>query len=352
MKNAATLIGSALFAVAATGMVAACGKEPPACGGTEDYSNHSVPKVIQSKDITSFSYQFENRGRVPIIRSRGGDFISVYNNSGLRGRCGFKLTRNGQKADFSVSCSGDGQISPFKSSGTVGKEALDELQAIIDKYDVARLNGFYKRNSALGNYFDLKVNYDSGETISAGGEGGISVVPDGGLPDDAFSAFFQKLLQQTGQTVPSGLPPANTITHFELSFFNNHPEEGFPAGRYLMQYFHIEGREGGEYAYASFEPADATQKIAFKTDFKKQEIKALQSLIDQENLAALSGYTNRKPELGDQKFHMEIAFQDRRLLRADAIGDESVLPAKHWTDGRHFVEFFQQAAVKRGKAFP
>ena len=352
MKNAATLIGSALFAVAATGMATACGQEPPACGGTEDYSNHSAPKVIQSKDINSFSYTFLNEGRVATVRSRGGHFIRVDDDGSFHGRCELRLVRNGEKADFSVSDSGNWQAPPFKTSGTVGKEALAELQTIIDKYDVARLNGFYKRNSARGNYFNLRINYDSGESITAGGEGGFSVVPDGGLPDGAFSAFFQKLLQQSGQTVPSGLPPANTITHFELSFFNNHPEKGFPAGRYLMQYFHIEGRKGREYAYASFEPADATQKIVFKTDFKKQEVKALQSLIDRENLTALSGYTNRKPELGDQKFHMEIAFQDRRLLRADAIGDESVLPAKYWTDGRHFVEFFQQAAVKRGKAFP
>lgn len=351
MKKAAALIGSALLAVASTGMVTACGKEPPACGGIEDYSNHSAPKVIQSKDINSFSYTFLNEGRAATIKSRGGHFIPVYDDGSFHGRCELRLVRNGDKADFSVSDSGNWQAPPFKTSGTVGKEALDELQTIIDKYDVARLNGFYKRNSARGNYFDLRINYASGETITAGGEGGFSVVPDGGLPDDAFSAFFKELVQKTGQTVPSGLPPANTITHFELSFFNNHPEAGFPAGRYLMQYFHIDDRKG-EYAYASFEPADATQKIVFKTDFKKQEVQALQSLIDRENLTALSGYTNRQPELGNQKFHMEIAFQDRRLLRADAIGDESVLPAKHWTDGRRFVEFFQQAAIKRGKTFP
>ena len=350
MMKAKTFIGSALIATAAVGMVSACGMEPTPCGGTEDYSNKSAPKVIQSKDITSFSYQFENRGRVPIIRSRGGDFISVYNNSGLRGRCGFTLTRNGEKADFSVSCSGENGSSPFKSSGTVGKEALDELQTIIDKHDVARLNGFYKRNSALGNYFSLRINYDSGESISADGEGGFSVIPDGGLPDDAFSAFFQKLIQQTGQTVPSEFPPANTINHFELSFVNNHPEAGFPAGRYLMQYLHIENRD--EYAYASFEPAGSTEKTVFKTAFQKQEVKALQSLIDQENLIGLSGYTNRKPQLGDQKFRMEIAFQNRRAFRAEAIGDESTLPAKYWTDGKRFVEFFQQAAAKRGKTFP
>lgn len=349
MKKTTAFIGTALLAMATTGIISARGKEPPAPGSTVDYSNQSAPKTIQSKEITSFSYRFEEMGRVPTVKSRGGDFVRVDDDSGFQGRCHLKLARNGENADFSASCSADSD-KPLQVSGTVGKEALYELQSIIDKHDVARLNGFYKRNSALGCSFDLRVQYASGESISANGEGGLSVLPDGGLPNDDFRRFFQKLIQQSGQNIPGGIPPANTINHFALAFTNNVPVENFPAGHYLLQYLQIENRE---YAYASFEPVgSSTPKTVFKTDFKKQEVQALQSLIDRENLTALSGYTNRKPELGNQKFHLEIAFQNRLLLRAEAVGDESVLPAEHWNGGRDFVRFFQQAASKRGKTFP
>lgn len=357
MKKTTALIGSTLLAVAASGMVSACGLEPPPPGSTIDYSNKSAPKTIQSKDITSFSYTFYDMGRVAILKSLGGDFVPIEDDNPFQGRCAFKLVHNGEKADFNVSCSSDIRFSgepqkPLQFSGTVGKEALEELQAIIEKHNVAQLNGFYKRNSALGHYFDLRVNYASGESIIAGGEGGISVLPDGGLPGDAFSQFFKQLIQQTGQAIPSNHPPASSIRHFELSFVNNHPEEGFPAGRYLMQYFHIDGKKGKEYVYASYESAESVQKTVFKTDFRKEEVQALQSLIDRENLIALSGYSLQKPELGDQKFAMEISFENRRLLKANAVGDKNVLPSKYWNGGKSFVDFFHKVAAKHGKVFP
>ena len=350
MTKTQALIGSALIAATAAGMVSACGMEPEVPnGGLQDYSNKSAPKVIQSKDITAFAYTFMNFGRIQTVKSRGGQYIGVSGDGSYSGRCALKLTRQGEKADFSVSCSGDGQGTPFKASGTVGKEALDDLQAIIDKYKVARLNGFYRRNSALGNYFDLRINYASGEAITAGGEGGISVLPEGGLPDETLKALFTKLVLQTGQAIPSIIPPSDTINYFKISFVNNHAEAGFPAGRYLLQYVHIQNRE---YAYASLEPAGTTEKRVFKTDLSKDELKALQSLVDQEKLPGLYGYTNRKPELGDQKLSVEVAYQNRRMFRIEAQGDESVLPAAYWTDGKPYVEFFRQAAQKRGKAFP
>ncbi len=356
MKKTTALIGSTLLAIAATGMVSACGQEPTSTGSTIDSSNKSAPKTIQSKDITSFSYTFVEEGRIATIKSRGGDFVTVDDDGDFHGRCHYKLTRQGENADFDVNCSGNTRFSgeaqkPLQFSGTVSKEVLDELQAIIDKHHVARLNGFYKRNSALGNYFNLQINYASGESIIAGGEGGISVLPTGGLPGDEFGRFFKKLIQQSGQTLPSHLPPASTINHFELKFVNNQPEAGFPAGRYLMQYFHLENSKD-EYIYASYEPADPAQKTVFKTNFRKVEVRALQSLIDCENLTALSGYKLQKPDLGDQKFTLEIGYQNQQALRAEAIGDESVLPSEHWNGGKPFVDFFHQAAVKHGKVFP
>ena len=81
-------------------------------------------------------------------------------------------------------------------------------------------------------------------------------------------------------------------------------------------------------------------------------MQALQSLIDRENLIALSGYSLQKPELGDQKFAMEISFENRRLLKANAVGDKNVLPSKYWNGGKSFVDFFHKVAAKHGKVFP
>ncbi len=349
MRTTKALIGSALLAATAAGIMPACGMEPQPCGGLEDYSNQSAPKVIQSKDITAFTYTFENEGVATSLKSRGDYYANVANDDPYRGRCTLQLTKNGGKADFEVSCSGERQQGAFNVKGTVGLGAFDELQAIIERENVARLNGFYRRNSALGNYFDLKINYASGESITAGGEGGISVVPDGGLPDQSFKDLFTKLVIQTGQVLPSIYPPADTISRLELKFVNNHPEAGFPAGLYLLQYLHFENEE---YACVSLVPADGGEKRMFDMDLTKQEVKALQALIVQENLLGLSDYTVRKPDLGDQVFRVEVAFANRQMIRAEALGDESVLPSKYWTDGKPFVAFFGQAAKKRGKTFP
>ncbi len=350
MSTTKALIGSALLAATAAGIIPACSMEPQPCGGLQDYSNPSAPKVIRSKDIIAFTYTFENRGAAfPTLKSRGDYYATVAHDDPYRGRCTLQLTKNGGKADFVVSCSGESQEGGFNAKGTVGLEAFDELQAIIDQENVARLNGFYKRNTALGNYFNLKINYASGESITAGGEGGFAVIPDGGLPEQSFKALFSKLVTQTGQALPSIYPPADTISRLELKFVNNHPEAGFPAGLYLLQYLHIENRE---YACVSLVPADGGEKRMFDMDLTKQEVKALQALIVQENLLRLSGYTVRKPDLGDQPFRVEVAFANRQVSRAEAVGDESVLPSKYWTNGKPFVAFFGQAAKKRGKTFP
>ncbi len=349
MDKTKALIGSALMAASAAGIIPAYSTEPQPCGGLEDYSNQSAPKTIASKEITAFAYTFEHMGAVPSLKSRGDYYATVANDDPYQGRCTFKLTKNGQQADFQVSCSNEMQGRDFDAKGTVGVDALDELQAIIDKENVARLNGFYRRNSALGNSFSLKINYASGEMITAGGEGGISVVPDGGLPEQSFKALFTKLITQTGQPIPSIYPPADTIGHLELKFVNNHPEAGFPAGLYLLQYLHFENEE---YACVSIVPADGGEKRMISMDLTKQEVKALQDLIMKENLLRLSGYTVRKPELGDQVFRVEIGFENRQAIRAEAQGDESVLPSKYWTNGKPFVEFFSQAAKKHGKTFP
>lgn len=145
---------------------------PP--GSTTDSSNPNAPKTIQSKNINSFYFFAEQLGAVTSVDSRGGRFVSVQDHEDFPknlGICYFSLNRNGAKADFKVSCQNAGRET-FKTSGSTDKSALGRLQEIIDRFKVAHLNGFYKRNSALGNAFRLSVTYDSGEKVTAGAEEG------------------------------------------------------------------------------------------------------------------------------------------------------------------------------------
>ena len=74
-------------------------------------------------------------------------------------------------------------------------EALDELQAIIKKKNLAAINGSSLRNSALGTLLIFHVHYDSGERLSVYAEGGAATLPDGWCGTEVFLEFFMEKLQ-------------------------------------------------------------------------------------------------------------------------------------------------------------
>ncbi|MBQ7501866.1 hypothetical protein IJT93_04005 [bacterium] len=155
-------------------------------GGTTDNSSREASKEIKSRNISEFRYELECAGYSEM--EEAGLEEGFYELSLRRTESGkAELT-----ADFRSSSN-----EKFSVKTETPAEALDEVQKLIEEQKLAKINGWHKRNTALGCSFDLYVLYDSKETISASGEGGCSVVPDQ-LNPVPFLKLFKKLTETQG----------------------------------------------------------------------------------------------------------------------------------------------------------
>lgn len=169
-----------------------CCSDVPIDGGLVDLSNHRAPKVIQSNTITEFSLQFKEErsiGRESIFD--GKSTIASY----PAGNYLLEAKRKGDTAHFYLMCDRNGAVNPLIFKKEVPMEALDELQAIIKKYNLAAINGSSLWNSALGTMLKLVVCYDSDEQLSVYAEGGVSTLPNGWCGTEVFLDFFVDKLQ-------------------------------------------------------------------------------------------------------------------------------------------------------------
>lgn len=159
-------------------------------GGTRDTSvRHTSPVVISSTEISLFRLKFEfskdydeedeGRGRYP-----SGWYDLRLEKTGNGANCHLEYwtqSEPSRKADFFVS--GD---------------ALARLDALLKEHDVAQIDGHSMWNSALGDFMNLEVNYESGEQIYANGEGG-GVKPDEKYyQEEWFIDFFRSLGREYG----------------------------------------------------------------------------------------------------------------------------------------------------------
>ena len=159
-------------------------------GGTRDTSvRQATPVVISSTESSSFRLKFEfskdygeedeGRGRYP-----SGWYDLRLEKTGNGANCHLEYwtqSEPSRKADFSVS--GD---------------ALARLDALLKEHDVAQIDGHSMWNSALGDFMNLEVNYESGEQIYASGEGG-DVKPDAKYyQEEWFIDFFRALGREYG----------------------------------------------------------------------------------------------------------------------------------------------------------
>ena len=150
-------------------------------GGTDNHSNKNAPKIIKSEKITGFSLIVED------------DTIEYEN---FCGRFVMKIEPKDKKFKISLSCEkkySNSDDKHFSKSRIINEDTLKELQSIIKKHNVASINGHSKWNSALGNYIDLHIVYDTGETIDVNAEGGCDVVPDNWNQNWFLKFFFDKL---------------------------------------------------------------------------------------------------------------------------------------------------------------
>lgn len=138
-------------------------------GGSFDHTNHNAPKTITSKQIASFEYTF-NTSNLNQFHDRNIPYQG----------CTFRLEREVDGARYTgVSGGFAGYFAMFNFEFLAPSSSLDDLQIIIDKHNLARVNGVYK--GSIGIVEDctsrLEVKYESGERIFAYDNGG-PVLPD------------------------------------------------------------------------------------------------------------------------------------------------------------------------------
>lgn len=121
-------------------------------GGRRDRTREDAPKTVESKDIERFECEF-TYGK----RDREG---YTY--------CSFKLERMEEGASCRMTGYDDLHI-VFDLDFQLPRQALEELQKVVEEYDLARYNGRDRFTSGLPEMLgtSLLVVYKSGERIYA-----------------------------------------------------------------------------------------------------------------------------------------------------------------------------------------
>ena len=83
------------------------------------------------------------------------------------------------------------------------RSVLPRLQQVLESSGIAEQNGYSARNSALGDYLDLEVDYASGEELTLYGEGG-DVLPPCDLA--ALIVFFNGIAEENGEHFTRRMP--------------------------------------------------------------------------------------------------------------------------------------------------
>ena len=161
----------ALLAVIPSGCSGRAEKEPvptpPITGGKVDRSDKNAPKVIDSRELTYFSYQFFLYGKYNYEKDSGYSFEVKKMDDGT--------VSLEEKSCYKVKCSTDEHI-------------LAALQSLIEKYGLAKMNGVDEHTAGLPVEFQpcyFRAEYASGESIR---------YSTNNNPDDPFSREVVKLL--------------------------------------------------------------------------------------------------------------------------------------------------------------
>ena len=128
-------------------LLSACwpAEEVPLCGGVTDRTDHSAPKVIGSKQISSIAASF---------------WIQDEEGRGTRWKLSAKKDSSG---GVSVSVEGAG-----KEEAQAESAFLDAVQEVIDRFELAKLNGIDRVTAGLPPAYSptsLSVDYASGERL-------------------------------------------------------------------------------------------------------------------------------------------------------------------------------------------
>lgn len=119
-----------------------------------------APKTIESKDITRFKLVFYNDG--------GSYNISE---NWPRGPYDWEIKKQ-QDDSYMMHFTVMGDSFKIMSySEKVEKAFVDGLAQLIQEQGLPKLNGYYKKNEVKKHQYDLRVEYESGETLKIGASG-------------------------------------------------------------------------------------------------------------------------------------------------------------------------------------
>ena len=144
MKKFLTAVFAVLTGVFLAGFDASA--ETPLCGGVTDRTDRTAPKVIKSKEITAFSTSF-------LLRDETSPHEAI------------------EHWSFTVKKDDSGRIAIEAGNGTTVQAddaLLAELQQVIDRFDLAALNGTDRLTAGLPPVFGpcrMSVDYASGERL-------------------------------------------------------------------------------------------------------------------------------------------------------------------------------------------
>ena len=341
--------------------------EAMAGGGVSDLSSRNAPTKIASRDLIRFSCQF-NALPSPSVPCRDGSIrISVHSGEPA-GRYSVELEKTAQGTRFRVACA-DWQSGreTHRAEGDAPASALAGLQRILEEHDTASLNGYYKRNTALGEGFRLDVRYASGESIAAGAEGGASVMPARGLPLEAFRRFFLELAAKAGKPLYNDKPLQGGISFLQYEFLlaGTPPVPAFsslPAGIVRLAISRENKAKARVYAGWS-NPAESRKRNAlvwttiFEAEVPAVWLDRLQDCFGKHQLARLNGYRHCEGT-GVPGMHFDPTLRAAVRMIGDwesgesyevlAYGREGSLPARDYLDDSWMPAFFAQLAKENG----
>lgn len=166
--------------------------EPVPDGAVTDMSDRNAPKHIVSRDIVGFSVRFAWNDQIG--HSEHGRFIPDDEQPYPQGVWLLTLKKLPDGAALEMRCDAAG----LRVAGTASPAVLAALQELIEQHGVARINGHSRRDTALDELLDLRVDYASGERITAHAEGGSATLPEKHWNPLWFLHFFRQAALDNG----------------------------------------------------------------------------------------------------------------------------------------------------------
>lgn len=159
-------------------------------GHFKPYNFKKQPKVIKSKDISSFKLDFEDRYTVDDSKLPSEKYHISLEKTEDGGKIYYSFENEKTiEKDFTLKIFNEKTI-----ENNVPLEVFKDLQKLIEEENVEEINGYHFENTALGYVLNLEIIYESGEKISAYAKGGRVQPP--GFNGKKLVEFFYEMVEE------------------------------------------------------------------------------------------------------------------------------------------------------------